>query len=146
MGLNYFEINADALKSLVSIKKQVPSIEESLKILVELRVSQINGCAYCVDLHSNEARKASVPQQKLDCLPVWKESNLFSERECAALSWAESVTKISEEHDPENKLNLLLETFTEKEAVDLTFIVCAMNGLNRLAISFGDKPKRLVSS
>jgi AhpD family alkylhydroperoxidase len=142
LGLNYFEINADALKSLFSIKKQVPSIEESLKILVELRVSQINGCAYCVDLHSNEARKASVPQQKLDCLPVWKESNLFSERECAALSWAESVTRISEEHESENKLNLLLETFTEKEAVDLTFIVCVMNGLNRLAISFGDKPKR----
>lgn len=146
MALNYFEINADALKSLFSIKKQVPSIEGALKILVELRVSQINGCAYCVDLHSNEARKASVPQQKLDCLPVWKESNLFSERECAALSWAESVTRISEEHESENKLNLLLETFTEKEAVDLTFIVCAMNALNRLAISFGDKPKRLVSS
>jgi len=146
LALNYFEINADALKSLFSIKKQVPSIEGALKILVELRVSQINGCAYCVDLHSNEARKASVPQQKLDCLPVWKESNLFSERECAALSWAESVTRISEEHESENKLNLLLETFTEKEAVDLTFIVCAMNALNRLAISFGDKPKRLVSS
>ncbi|WP_208989275.1 carboxymuconolactone decarboxylase family protein [Pseudovibrio sp. POLY-S9] len=145
LGLNYFEINADAVSSLLSIKKQVPAIEETLKTLVELRVSQINGCAYCVDLHSNEARKAHVHQQKLDCLPVWKESNLFSQRECAALSWAESVTRISEERESEGNLNLLLETFTEKEAVDLTFIVCAMNGLNRLAISFGDKPKNLIS-
>ncbi len=144
LAVNYFEINSEAIKSLLSIKKQVPAIEESLKCLVELRVSQINGCAYCVDLHSREARKADVHQQKLDCLPVWRESSLFSERECAALAWAEGVTKISEEADPDDHLNRLLETFTEKEVVDLTFIVCAMNGLNRLAISFGDKPKSLV--
>lgn len=144
MALNYFEINGEAIKTLLSIKKQVSTIEEALQYLVELRVSQINGCAYCVNLHSIEARKAGVPQQKLDCLTVWKESDFFSERECAALSWAESVTRIYEERQPEEKLDLLLETFSEKEAVDLTFIVSTMNALNRIAISCGDKPERVA--
>ncbi|WP_259782354.1 carboxymuconolactone decarboxylase family protein [Aestuariispira ectoiniformans] len=144
MALNYFEINGEAIKTLLSIKKQVSTIEEALQYLVELRVSQINGCAYCVNLHSIEARKAGVPQQKLDCLTVWKESDFFSERECAALSWAESVTRIYEERQPEEKLDLLLETFSEKEAVDLTFIVSTMNALNRIAISCGDKPERMA--
>lgn len=144
MALNYFEINGEAIKTLLSIKKQVSTIEEALQYLVELRVSQINGCAYCVNLHSIEARKAGVPQQKLDCLTVWKESDFFSERECAALSWAESVTRIYEERQPEEKLDLLLETFSEKEAVDLTFIVSTMNALNRIAISCGDKPEKVA--
>lgn len=140
MGVNYFEINAKAIKSLLAIKEQAPAIEKALQALVELRVSQINGCAYCVNLHSNEARKLDVSQQKLDCLTVWKESGLFSDRECAALQWAETVTRIADESHHEENLKLALGCFSEKELVDLTFIICAMNGLNRLSISFGDKP------
>ena len=140
MTINYGEINARAIGLLLSVKKHVTSIDDQLKALVDLRVSQINGCAYCVDLHSNEAREAGELQQRLDCVPVWKESGLFSGREMAALEWAESVTNISTEPDIESKLKKLLEHFSETEAVDLTYIIALMNSLNRLAISFGDKP------
>ena len=142
MNVNYSEINKRAVDMLLSIKKHVPSIDKNLKALVEIRVSQINGCAYCVDLHSNEARQLGVHQQKLDCLPVWKESLLFSENEIVALNWAESVTNISTEPDVDEKLKNLLAHYSETEAVDLTLIIVLMNSLNRLAISFGDKPPR----
>lgn len=140
MSVNYSEINSHAVGLLLSVKKHTNSIDDSLKALVELRVSQINGCAYCVDLHSNDARKAGLSQQKLDCLPVWKESLLFSDRETAALCWAESVTKISTESDIEGKLSALLEYYSDTEAVDLTLIISLMNCMNRLSIGFGEKP------
>ena len=140
MQIEYAEINKRALDLLLSTKKHVGSIGPSLKALVEIRVSQINGCAYCVDLHSNEARAQGVHQQKLDCLVVWKESDLFTEVEMAALDWAENVTNISDASDMDLKLEGLLKFFSEIEIVDLTFIVATMNALNRLAISFGDKP------
>ena len=140
MSINYIEINKRALDLLLSVKKHVSSIDTSLKALVEVRVSQINGCAYCVDLHSQEARASGVPQQLLDCLPVWKESQLFSVKESAALAWAESVTNISTETNIEGKLETLLLHFNETEVVDLTVVISLMNSLNRLAISFGDKP------
>jgi AhpD family alkylhydroperoxidase len=129
---------------ILSVKEHTTSIEKGLKALVELRVSQINGCAYCIDLHSTEARKSGEPQQKLDCLSVYKESQLFNDKELAALSWAQSVTNISIESDIESKLNNLLQHFSEKEAVDLTLIISLMNTLNRLAISFGDKPPNRI--
>jgi len=140
MKINYPEINRRALELLLSTKKHMSSIDASLKALVEIRVSQINGCAYCVDLHSSEARALGEEQQRLDCLVVWKESLLFTEAEMAALDWAESVTHISVRHDIEKKLADLLQHYSEKEAVDLTFVIAVMNSLNRLAIGLGDKP------
>ena len=140
MTINYSEINARALNHLLAVKKHTPSIDKNLRALVELRVSQINGCAYCVDLHATEARTAGESNQRLDCLVVWKESKLFSEREMAALVWAESVTNISTERDMEVRLNIVLAYFDEVEVVDLTYIISLMNCLNRIAISFGDKP------
>lgn len=140
MAVDYSSINARAVNLLLSVKKHVPSIDAQMKSLIELRVSQINGCAYCVDMHSNEARNAGVLQQRLDCLPVWSECSLFSDSEMAALRWAESVTRISTESDMDEKLNSLLVHFTESEAVDLTLIISVMNCMNRMAISFGDKP------
>ncbi len=142
MPINYAEINRRALDLLLSTKKHLNSIDASLKALVEIRVSQINGCAYCVDLHTTEARELGEDQQKLDCLSVWKESSLFTEVEIAALDWAEIVTNISLASDIDGKLESLLKHYTEPEIVDLTFIVAVMNGLNRLAISLGDKPSK----
>ena len=140
MSLNYTEINSRAVNLLLSVTKHTTSIDSKLKSLIELRVSQINGCAYCVDLHSNEARHAGVQQQILDCLPVWEECGLFTTREMTALRWAESVTNISSERHIEEKLADLLTHFSESETVDLTVIVSLMNCMNRMAISFGDKP------
>ncbi|MGB0846557.1 MAG: carboxymuconolactone decarboxylase family protein [Thiolinea sp.] len=140
MSINYAEVNSRALNLLLAVKKHVPAIDRQLKALVELRVSQINGCAYCIDLHASEAREFGEQQQRLDCLVVWRESGLFSEREMAALQWAESVTNIAVEADIETKLEALLSHFNETEVVDLTWIVALMNCLNRMAISFADKP------
>ena len=140
MSINYIEVNSRASHSLFSTKKHLTLIESTLKALIEIRVSQINGCAYCIDLHCNEARKSGVSQQKLDCLCVYKESLLFNDRETAALYWAECVTNITTQCDMDDKLNRLLEYFSEQEAVDLTLIISLMNCLNRMAISLGDKP------
>ncbi len=142
MSVNYIEINKRAVDLLLSVKKHVHSIDKPLQALVEIRVSQINGCAYCVDTHTTEARQLGLHQQLLDCLPVWKESQLFSENEMVALDWTEGVTNISTEPDIEGKLKVLLSHFSESEAVDLTVVISLMNCLNRLAISFGDKPSR----
>ena len=140
MSVNYIKINKRALDLLLSVKKHTPAIDGKLKALVEIRVSQINGCAFCVDLHSSEARALGVHQQLLDCLPVWKESDLFSDTETAALKWAEIVTNISAQRDIEMELQHLLTHFNETEAVDLTIVIALMNSLNRLAMGFGDRP------
>ena len=142
MRVNYTEINKRALDLLLSVKKHTPAIDGKLKALVEIRVSQINGCAFCVDLHTSEARTLGVHQQFLDCLSVWKESDLFSDAEMAALKWAEIVTNISVQQDIEMELQHLLTHFNETEAVDLTIIISLMNSLNRLAIGFGDRPPK----
>ena len=142
MSVDYLKINSRAINLLFSAKNHISSIDDKLKALIELRVSQINGCSYCIDLHSNEARQAGESQQKLDCLSVSKESLLFSDKEVVALSWAESVTNIATESNIEDKLKLLLEHFSEQEVVDLTLIVSLMNFWNRMAISFADKPEQ----
>ena len=142
MTVNYYQINQRAVDLLLSVKKHVPAIDATLKALVEIRVSQINRCAYCIDLHSTEARELGVSQQLLDCLPAWKESYLFSQDQMAALEWAEAVTQISSEADMQARLQRLLKHFSETEAVDLTLVIALMNSLNRLAISFGDRPAR----
>jgi AhpD family alkylhydroperoxidase len=142
MQINYVEINKRAVESMLSVKKHVTAIEKKLRALVEIRVSQINGCAYCVDIHTTEARQLGVNLQLLDCLTVWRESQFFSGREMAALEWAEIVTNISSEKYIEGKQKELLNHFSEAEVVDLTLIISLMNSLNRLAISFGDKPSR----
>ena len=142
MQINYFELNQRAVESLLSVKKHASAIDKELQALVEIRVSQINGCAFCVDMHTEEALQLGVDQQRLDCLTVWKESRFFSAREMAALEWAETITRISAETGIEAKQEGLLDHFSEREVVDLTLIVSLMNSLNRLAIGLGDKPSR----
>ena len=142
MRLPYFQIAPDAIKSLSANRAYLDSssISKRLRALVELRVSQINGCAYCVDLHSREARQVGEAQQRLDCLPVWRETSFFDERERAALAWAESVTLVSQTGVPDAAFDQVRSLFTDKELVDLTLIVSMMNAWNRLAISFRQGP------
>ena len=141
MRLDYFEINQRAVNQLLSVKKHVGNIDARLKALIELRVSQINGCVYCVDLHANEARELGETQQRLDCLSVWKESEFFDARERLALQWAESVTHTFPNGDRDAQLESLREHFSDIELVDLTITVSMMNCLNRLAIACGDRPE-----
>ena len=109
-------------------------------------MSQVNGCAYCVDMHSQEARHAGELQQRLDCLPVWRETPFFTDRERAALAWAESVTRVSETGVPDAVYDEVRKHFGEKELVDLTLVVSVMNAWNRVAISFRHGPAARAGS
>jgi AhpD family alkylhydroperoxidase len=138
----YFQVAPDGLKALAASRPYLSSsnIEPRLRALVELRVSQINGCAYCVDMHSHEARQAGEAQQRLDCVPVWRETSFFDDRERAALAWAESVTLVSQTGVPDAVYEDVRKHFSEKDLVDLTLIVAVMNAWNRMAISFRQGP------
>lgn len=133
--LDYVAINPQAITSMVKAKNDMRSIAPVLRALLELRVSQINGCAYCVDLHTTEAREAGETQQRLDCLIVWREVPFFTAAEKAALAWADSVTHIATNGAPKALYDELREHFSDEEIVDLTLIISQMNAWNRLAIS-----------
>ena len=115
-------------------------LESSLLELVKLRASQINGCAYCVDMHTKDARAQGEQEQRLYALVVWEETPFFTEHERAALAWTEAVTKIGEGHAPDSVYEQARRQFSEKELVDLTLAIVAINGWNRLAISFRTVP------
>jgi AhpD family alkylhydroperoxidase len=138
----YYQAAPEGIKALAATRPYIESsgIEPRLRALVELRVSQINGCAYCVDLHSREARQAGESQQRLDCLPVWRETPFFDEHERAALAWAESVTLVAQTGVPDEVYEEIRRRYSEKEIVDLTLIVSVMNAWNRIAVSFRHGP------
>lgn len=137
---NYVEVNGKATDRLAAVNKQVVSIEPKLKAMIELRVSQINGCVYCVDLHATQAREAGETQQRLDCLAVWRECRFFDETERAAFAWAEAVTLLPETNAPDELYENVRAHFDEQQIVDLTLIISLMNAWNRLAVSFRHLP------
>lgn len=136
--MDYAEISKETIgfihKAYGSLKDS--PLNATIRVIVELRVSQLNGCAYCCNIHSKEARSLGIEQTKLDLLPAWHNSDAFTEQERAALYWAEAVTVL----DPSltDFEEDLLHYFGEREVVDLTATVAIMNALNRLSISLGD--------
>jgi AhpD family alkylhydroperoxidase len=104
--------------------------------LVKTRASQINGCAFCLDMHTREARADGETEQRLYVLPAWRESPLYTERERAALAWTEALTLISKTHAPDDVYEAARAQFSETELVNLTMVIVAINGWNRLAIGF----------
>jgi AhpD family alkylhydroperoxidase len=115
-------------------------LEPGLLELVKVRASQINGCAYCIDMHSKDARAGGETEQRLYGLAAWSETPFYSERERAALKWTEALTLISETHAPDEVYKELLQHFSEVEAVNLTMAIVTINGWNRLAIGFRSVP------
>lgn len=115
-------------------------LERSLLELLKTRASQINGCAYCIDMHTKDARAGGETEQRLYALPAWRETPFYSPRERAALAWAEAVTRVGESHVPDEVYDESRMHFSERELVDLTMAVVAINGWNRLAISFRTVP------
>ncbi|MEP6775963.1 MAG: carboxymuconolactone decarboxylase family protein [Chloroflexota bacterium] len=111
-------------------------LEPKLRELVKVRASQINGCAYCVDMHTLDARALGETEQRLYAVAVWEEAPFFTERERAALLWTEKVTLISEDHVPHEVYEQVRAHFTEEELVNLTLAIVAINGWNRFAVSF----------
>ena len=134
---DFYTASPDAMKAMLALEAAVGklSIELPLLELVRLRVSQINGCAFCLEMHSKALRKSGVPQHKLDALAGWRVSHHFDERERAALAWAESVTEIARTHAEDEVYQPLLEHFSAAEISDLTFAIGLMNCFNRLAVS-----------
>ena len=140
--LNYAEVAPNALKAMLEIEKYVrgSGLELSLYELVKTRASQINGCAYCIDMHTKDARKAGETEQRLYALSAWRETPFYTERERAALAWTEAMTLISNNDMPDDLYETVSKYFTEKERVALTMAIIAINGWNRLAIGFRTVP------
>ncbi|WP_454783250.1 carboxymuconolactone decarboxylase family protein [Legionella sp. WA2022007384] len=140
--IDYTKFAPNAVKAILGLEQYVVNsgIERSLLELVRLRASQINGCAYCVDMHSADAKKAGESERRLHALVVWRESPFFTTRERAALAWTESVTLLSETHVPDELYNEVLTCFSEKELIDLTMAIITINSWNRIAVSFRKLP------
>ena len=136
--MNFFKAAPDTIKALVAVEDQIKAsgLEGSLIELVKTRASQINGCAYCIDMHTTDARKHGESEQRLYLLSAWRESPLYTERERAALAWTEALTLISETHAPDDVYEAMRAQFSEAEAVNLTVLIGAINAWNRVAIGF----------
>ena len=140
--MNYFQTAPETVNALLALEKQVTSsgLEQSVIELVKIRASQINGCAYCIHMHTQDARKHGETEQRLYLLNAWREAPVYTERERTALAWTEAVTLISETHAPDDVYEQVRAQFSEAETVNLTMLVATINAWNRLAISFRSVP------
>jgi AhpD family alkylhydroperoxidase len=136
--LDFYKASPDAAKAMLALEAAVNKLglEPPLLELVKLRSSQLNGCAYCVDLHSSDARKRGESERRLHAVAVWRESPFFSDRERAALAWTESLTLLSQTRAPDADYEWLSSQFDERERVNLTVAINLINGWNRLAVGF----------
>jgi AhpD family alkylhydroperoxidase len=140
--LNFFKAAPEVMKAMIAVDQFIGrmSLEKSLVELVRLRASQINGCAYCVDVHANDARKAGESERRLTTLSVWRETPFFSERERAALEWTESLTLQAERSVPQHIWEIVHPQFTANEIVELTLVITTINAWNRFAVAFRKVP------
>ena len=136
--MNFYQAAPDTIKALVAVENEITAsgLEQSLIELVKTRASQINGCAYCINMHTEDARKHGETEQRLHLLNAWRESPLYSERERAALAWTEALTLVSETHAPDADYEAVQAEFTDGELVNLTVLIGAINAWNRIAIGF----------
>ena len=132
------KVAPEAYRAMAGVESYVrkSGLEASLLGLVKMRSSQINGCAYCLDMHSQDARARGESEQRLYTLSAWRETPFFTNRERAALAWTEAVTLIGESHAPDDVYEEVRKRFTEQELVNLTMAIVAINGWNRLVIGF----------
>jgi len=120
----------------LSHEVEVSGIEPSLLELVKIRASQINSCAYCIDMHTKDARLAGETEQRIYALNAWRETPFFTDRERAALEWTEAVTRVADTHVPDDIYERVRQQFDESQLVALTFAVIVINSWNRLAVPF----------
>jgi AhpD family alkylhydroperoxidase len=140
--IHYAKVSPGAYHALLGLEKYLKEcgLEESLLNLIKLRASQINGCAYCLDMHWKDLRAIGESEQRLYSLDAWQESPYYSGRERAALAWTEAVTRVSETHVPDEVYQETKKYFNEKELADLTVAVAAINLWNRLGIAARSTP------
>ncbi len=141
LRLDYRKLAPDAVRALAGLNEysDACSVSPQLRRLLEIHVSQLNGCSYCISVHRSQAIELGVAREKIEALENWRESGLFSVAEKSALAWASAMTTIGQTGVPDELYNTLAENFSETEQIDLTFIVLAMNAWNRLAIAFNRK-------
>jgi AhpD family alkylhydroperoxidase len=147
--LDYTKVAPGGVKAFGSVYGYImqSGLEATLVELVYLRISQINGCAYCLDMHTRDLVKKDVPIEKLALVQAWREAGgLFTEREQAALAWGETVTLVAQTGVPDDAFNAASTVFSEKELADLTMAIALMNSYNRLAISFRRPPAAAVTA
>ncbi len=134
----YARLAPDAMKGMQALGAYLAtsSIEPGLRHLVEVRASQLNGCAFCLDMHTKDARELGETEQRLYAVAAWREAPFFTERERAALLWTETLTRLAGHPIPEEARAQVRATFTEQEVVDLTFAITTINAWNRLALAF----------
>jgi AhpD family alkylhydroperoxidase len=141
--LDVQQVAPGAIKAMLGLEGYVSKssrLEPSLLELVRFRASQLNGCAYCLDMHSKDARAKGETEQRLYSLSAWRETPFFTERERAALAWTEGITLISQNHVPDSLYEEVSKSFTPEELANLTLAVITINGWNRLAIAFRAVP------
>jgi AhpD family alkylhydroperoxidase len=129
-----------AMLSLEMFVRKSSKLEASLIELVKMRASQINGCAYCIDMHSKDARAKGETEQRLYALNAWRETPFFTDRERAALAWTEAVTLVAEGHVPDAVYEEVRQQFPDEELVNLTLAIVTINGWNRLSVAFRAVP------
>ena len=141
--LDAMKISPAAYKAMAALQAYVDQsgLERSLIELVKIRASQINGCAFCLVMHTNDARQAGESDERMHLLNAWHEAPVFSEQERAALAWAEAVTLVADGHVPDAVYEQARRHFSEKELVDLRTAVIAINGWNRASIAFRITPQ-----
>lgn len=140
--VDYSKTSPDGIAAMRGLESYVRQcgLDPVLLELVRLRASQMNGCAYCVDMHTKDARAAGETEQRLYAVSVWEEAPFFTERERAALAWTEAVTRVGDSRVPDALYEAARRHFSEKELVDPTLAIVAINGWNRLAVSFRTVP------
>jgi AhpD family alkylhydroperoxidase len=141
--INYYTSSPEAMKAMMALETATANLglEKSLLELVKLRASQINGCAFCVDMHASDARKAGETERRLMGVSVWRETPFFTPRERAALAWTEALTRLSETHAPDEDYAAIASEFTPAEQVNLTLAISTINAWNRFGVGFRVIPK-----
>jgi AhpD family alkylhydroperoxidase len=136
--INLYKLSPDAYKAMLGLEHYLSksTIEKKLLHLLKLRVSQINGCAYCLDMHWKDLQTEGEKEQRMYSLDAWRETPYYTDRERAALAWAEAVTRITDGHVPDEVYEQTRQHFSEQELADLTLAVVAINGWNRISIAF----------
>jgi AhpD family alkylhydroperoxidase len=140
--IEYAQVAPGAVEAMRTLEKYVRTcgIEPKLLELIKIRASQINGCAYCLDMHTKDARAQGETEQRIYALNAWRETPFFTEKERAALAWTESVTQVSTSQVPDEVYEIVRQHFDEKEIVNITTAIVAINGWNRFAVSFRSVP------
>ena len=140
--LDYRTFNLEPLQAMLAMETYIAGcgLDHKFVHLLKLRASQINGCAYCIDMHSIDARACGETEQRLYALDAWRETPFYDDRERAALAWVEAITLVAQTHVPDSVYDEVRKHFTEQQIVDLTYLAATINAWNRIAVSLRAMP------